>query len=252
MPAKDADAYLAKLSADKRATLEKVRKAIRAAAPDAEEGMSYGMPAFIQGKPIAGYNASAGHCSYFPMSGTITAQLADDLAKYEVSKGGFRFPIGKPPPATLIRKLVKARLAEIDAEAPAKKAKKAVAADAAVAAYLKALKHPLKKEIEATRLIILSVSLTIGEGIKWNVPSFRTEKNWFATFNVRSNDSLQLIFHLGAKTRPDLKAFKLADPNGLIKWLGKDRAMVTLGSGRDIPANRKALEAIVRAWIKHI
>ena len=53
------DAYLAKLSADKRATLEKVRKAIRGAAPKAEEGMSYGMPAFIQGKPVAGYAASA-------------------------------------------------------------------------------------------------------------------------------------------------------------------------------------------------
>jgi 3-methyladenine DNA glycosylase AlkD/uncharacterized protein YdhG (YjbR/CyaY superfamily) len=113
MPAKDADAYLARLSADKRATLEKVRQAIRAAAPDAEEGISYGMPAFIEGKPIAGYSASAHHCSYFPMSGAITAQFADELAKYEVSKGGFRFPIGKPPPASLIRKLVNARRAEI-------------------------------------------------------------------------------------------------------------------------------------------
>lgn len=114
------------------------------------------------------------------------------------------------------------------------------------------MKHPLKKEIEAARLIILGVSPAVGEGIKWNVPSFRTEKDWFATFNVRSKDSVQLIFHLGAKKRPDLKAFKLADPNGLVKWLGKDRAMVTLGAGRDIPANRKALETIVRAWIKYV
>lgn len=253
MSAKDADAYLAKLSGDKQATLAKVRKAIRAAAPDAEEGMSYGMPAFIQGKPIAGYSASARHCSYFPMSGAITAELADELAGYDVSKGGFRFPIGKPPPAALIRKLVQARLAEIEAPKPARKAaKKPVESDAAVAAYLKSLKHPLKKEIEAVRLIIIGVSPAISEGIKWNVPSFRTEKEWFATFNVRSQDSVQLIFHLGAKTRPDLKAFKLADPSGLTKWLGKDRAMVTLGAGRDIPRNRKALEAIVRAWIKQL
>ena len=249
MSAKDADAYLAKLSADKRATLEKVRKAIRAAAPDAEEGISYGMPAFIQGKPIAGYAASAQHCSYFPMSGAITAQLADDLAKYDVSKGGFKFPIGKPPPATLIRKLVKARLAEIEAPKPAKKSANA---DDSVAAYLKSLKHPLKKEIEAVRLIVLGANAAISEGIKWNTVSFRTEKDWFATFNVRAQDSVQLVFHLGAKTRPDLKAFKLADPNGLMKWLGKDRAMVTLGAGRDIAANRKALEAIVRTWIKHL
>ena len=250
MSAKDADAYLAKLSADKRATLERVREAIRAAAPDAEEGMSYGMPAFIQGKPIAGYSASAAHCSYFPMSGTITAQFEYELAKYEVSKGGFKFPIGKPPSAVLIRKLVKARLAEI--ETTKKAAKKAAASDGEVAAYLKTLKHPLKTEIEAARLIILGVSPVISEGIKWKVPSFRTEKEWFATFNVRSHDSVQLVFHLGAKTRPDLKAFRLADPKGLMKWLGKDRAMVTLGSGRDIPGNRKALEAIVRAWIKQL
>ena len=135
MSARDADAYLAKLSADKRATLEKVRKAIRAAAPDAEEGMSYGMPAFIQGKPIAGYNASAEHCSYFPMSGAITAKLAADLNHYEVSKGSFRFPIGKPPPAVLIRKLVQARLGEIGEMAtkktPVKKAAKKAPAKAA-------------------------------------------------------------------------------------------------------------------------
>jgi hypothetical protein len=131
-------------------------------------------------------------------------------------------------------------------------AKKVAESDAAVAAYLKSLKHPLKKEIEAVRLIVLGVNPAITEGIKWNVPSFRTEKEWFATFNIREKDSAQLIFHLGAKTRTDLQAFKIADPNGLMKWLGKDRAMVTLGAGRDIAANRKALESIVRAWIKQL
>ncbi|MEZ5956519.1 MAG: DUF1801 domain-containing protein [Hyphomonadaceae bacterium] len=252
MPANGTDAYLAELSADKRATLDKIRTAIRAAAPDAEEGMSYGMPVFIQGKAIAGYSASATHCSYFPMSGAVTAQFADELAKYAVSKGGFKFPIGKPPPATLIRKLVRARIAEIEAVKPATKSAKKKEGDGAVVAYLKTLKHPLKKEIEAVRLMVLGAGSGISEGIKWNVPSFRTEKEWFATFNVRALDSVQLIFHLGAKTRPDLKAFKLADPNGLMRWLGKDRALVALGSGLEIPANRKALEAIVRAWIKQL
>jgi uncharacterized protein YdhG (YjbR/CyaY superfamily) len=254
MPARDADAYLARLSADKRATLEKVRKAIRAAAPRAQEGMSYGMPAFIQGKPVAGYSASANHCSYFPMSGAVTAALADELAGYQVSKGGFRFPIGKPPPAALIRKLVKARFAEIEAtdEPRAKLAARGASTDPAVVAYLRQLDHPLTKEIKAVRLIVLGTSAHISEGIKWNVPSFRTEKEWFATFNVRARGSVQLIFHLGAKARPDRKAFKLADPRGLVKRLGNDRALVTLGAGHDIVANRKALEAIVRAWIQHV
>ncbi len=129
MPAtpSDVDAYLARLSADKRATLEKVRTAIRAAAPQAREGLSYGMPAFIQGKPIAGYAASANHCAYYPMSGAVTAALEAHLTNYETSKGAIRFPVGKPPSNALIRKLVKARLAEIAAgatpkNAPAKKA----------------------------------------------------------------------------------------------------------------------------------
>lgn len=113
MSTNEPDAYLARLSPEKRATLEKIRKAIRAAAPKAQEGMSYGVPAFIQGKPIAGYTASAKHCSYFPMSGSVIATLKDDLGGYDTSKGAIRFPIGKPLPAALIRKLVKARLAEV-------------------------------------------------------------------------------------------------------------------------------------------
>ena len=98
--------------------------------------------------------------------------------------------------------------------------------------------------------IVLGVNPSICESIKWNAPSFRTEKGFFATFNMRAKESVQLVFHLGARIRPDQKPFKIADPKGLIKWLGKDRALVTLGAGRDIPANRAAFEAIVRAWIR--
>lgn len=113
MTANDPEAYLAQLSPAARATLEKVRKAIRAAAPEAEEGMRYGIPAFVQGKPIAGYGATANHCAYYPMSGSVVAALKGALARYETSKGTIRFPVGEPLPAALIRKLVLARLAEI-------------------------------------------------------------------------------------------------------------------------------------------
>lgn len=252
-----ADAYLATLSEDKRATLEKVRKAIRAAVPGAEEGMSYGVPAFIQGKPIAGYAAGASHCSYYPMSGAVIRALEAELQGYKTSKGAIRFSVSQPLPATLIRRLVKARLAEIMAGSAPKTAKrkrivKSSSQTDAVIAYLRDLEHPLKKEIEAVRRIILGVRPTIREGIKWNAPSFRTEKGYFATFNVRARESVQLILHLGAKVRSDRKAFKLADPKGLVTWLGEDRALVTLGAGRGIPARRAAFEAIVRAWIRHL
>lgn len=139
-------------------------------------------------------------------------------------------------------------------KAPVKKSASAAApqTDPAVAAFLRDLDHPLKKEFEAVRRVILGVSPEIGEGIKWNVPSFRTPKEYFATLNVRSKETAQLVFHLGAKVRHDQKSMSIADPKLLMKWLAKDRCMITLGKGREIPANRAAFEAIVRAWIKYV
>src|SRR5690606_23532264 len=86
--------------------------------------------------------------------------------------------------------------------APAKKAtaKKAAAKPKDTERY-DASAHPLRKEIEAVRRIMRGVSSAISEGVKWNAPSFRTEKEWFATVNLRSPETLQLIFHLGAKVR---------------------------------------------------
>jgi uncharacterized protein YdhG (YjbR/CyaY superfamily) len=110
----DVDGFLAKVPADKRAALQKLRKAIRAAAPRAEEGFSYGLPAFrLNGRPLVCYGASANHCSFFPMSPAVIRAHADDLQDYETSKGTIRFSAAKPLPATLVRKIVKARIAEL-------------------------------------------------------------------------------------------------------------------------------------------
>lgn len=144
------------------------------------------------------------------------------------------------------------------AAAKAKAAKKATAAkpaparsDPAVAAYLKTLEHPLKKDFEAARRIILGASPAIHEGIKWNVPSFATS-DYFATFNVRAKTGVEFIFHFGAKAKGIQAKGKIADPKGLLKWLADDRAMVSLGAGKDIAANKSAFEALVRAWIKYL
>jgi uncharacterized protein YdhG (YjbR/CyaY superfamily) len=108
------DEYLAAQDVHNRAALQKVRRAIRAAAPRAEECFSYGMPAFrLNGKLIAGFRAAANHCSYHPMSGDTVATLRADLAKYETSPGTIRFSARTPMPAALVRKLVKARIAEL-------------------------------------------------------------------------------------------------------------------------------------------
>ena len=107
------DEYLAGLSPENRAALQKVRRAVHAAAPDAEECISYGMPAFrLNGKLIAGFRAAANHCSFHPMSGDTVATLKGELAGYDTSQGTIRFPARVGLPATLVRRLVKARVAE--------------------------------------------------------------------------------------------------------------------------------------------
>ncbi len=123
--------------------------------------------------------------------------------------------------------------------------------DPAVAAFLRDLDHPLKAEIAAVRDLILGLGPEIGEGIKWKSPTFRTTED-FATVNLRSTDSLQLILHLGAKVRPDLADFEIDDPAGLLKRLGRDRRMATLGTGATFEANREAFTAVLRQWIVHL
>jgi uncharacterized protein YdhG (YjbR/CyaY superfamily) len=106
------DEYLAVLSDDKRAALEKLRKDILAAAPAAEECISYGMPAFRhEGRMLAWFGAATRHCAFYPGAAPIEA-CKDALRTYETSKGTIRFPPGEPLPSALVRKLVKARMAE--------------------------------------------------------------------------------------------------------------------------------------------
>jgi hypothetical protein len=117
--------------------------------------------------------------------------------------------------------------------------------------FLRRLDHPLRVDFEAVRRIVLGASPHIHEGIKWNSVSFRTTE-YFATINCRETKAVQLVFHLGAKVKDNTTAVKIADPKGLMKWLATERALVTVGSGREIQAHRPALVAIVRAWIRHV
>ncbi len=108
------DDYLANVSEDKRSALQELRETIRSLVPEAEEGISYGLPAFrLRGKAIAGFGAGANHLSYYPMSGATTATLQQVLAGYPTSKGAIRFEVGQPLPEALVRKLVEARIAEL-------------------------------------------------------------------------------------------------------------------------------------------
>ncbi len=255
------DDYLASASPVQRAALQKLRRAIRAAAPGAEECISYGLPAFrLRGRMLAAFGAAKRHCSFYPMSSLTVAAHRSDLKGYDTSKGTIRFPPDRPLPAALVRKLIKARIAENDGRPGRRCAPKRVVkpgtggsqTDPAVAEFWRRLDHPLKKEIETVRRIILGVSPDIREGVKWNSVSFRTT-DYFATVNSRARDGVQLVFHKGAKVRDNsTKGMRVADPKGLIRWLAGERCLVTLGAGRDIPAHRAALVGIVRDWIQQM
>jgi len=109
------DEYLAPLSHEKRAALEKLRKAIRAAAPKAEECISYQVPAFrLGGKFLVAFGAGVNHCAFYP--GAVVDAHKHELEDYDTGKGTIRFRPDEPLPTALVRKLVKARIARIAAE----------------------------------------------------------------------------------------------------------------------------------------
>lgn len=118
--------------------------------------------------------------------------------------------------------------------------------------FMARFEHPLKAEIEAVRQLILGADPSIAEGMKWKSPSFRTDE-YFATVHIRRQDAVQIILHLGAKVRPDIRErITVADSSSLLEWLGNDRACVKFKDRSEIEAQRPAFEAIVRQWITHL
>jgi uncharacterized protein YdhG (YjbR/CyaY superfamily) len=107
------DEYLAGVKADQRAALEQLRRTIRAVAPKAEECISYGLAAFrLNGRPLVAFGAWANHCAFYPMSSATAVAFQDHLKGFETSKGTIRFSPDKPLPMPLVKKLVRARIAE--------------------------------------------------------------------------------------------------------------------------------------------
>src|SRR5213079_3732880 len=108
---KSHDDYLAAVAEDKQAALQKLRQAIKSAAPKAEECISYQVPAFrLNGRFLVAYGAATNHCAFYP--GSTVKALKDELKGYDTSKGTIRFPASKLLPAALVRKLVRLRIEE--------------------------------------------------------------------------------------------------------------------------------------------
>jgi uncharacterized protein YdhG (YjbR/CyaY superfamily) len=113
MSKKEIDDYLANIEEPQKNSLNSLRTTILETIPNAEECITYRVPTFkVDGKGIAGFAAYKNHCTYFPMSGSVLHQLGEDVAMYKISRGALRFAVDKPLPKTLVKKLIRVRLAE--------------------------------------------------------------------------------------------------------------------------------------------
>lgn len=117
----------------------------------------------------------------------------------------------------------------------------------AVDQFMAKLNHPHKDAVQMIRRIMREADPAIAEGVKWNAPSFRTT-GYFATTQLRTKDGIGIVMHLGAKVR-EAPAFQLEDPQGLLKWLAKDRALMNFAGIEDVKAHEEAIQQIVRQWI---
>ena len=112
--ADEVDEYLRGVDEPKRSTLQALRRTILEIVPEAEQGLSYCVPAFrVRGKVVAGFAAFANHLSYLPFSGSVLGQLADDVQGYTTTKSSLHFPVDRPLPKALVKKLIAVRLQEI-------------------------------------------------------------------------------------------------------------------------------------------
>jgi len=112
--ARDVDDYLERLDEPKRSTLAAVRRTILEIIPEAEQVISYRVPAFrVDGKTVAGFAAFKNHLSYLPFSGSVLPRLTEELRGYTMTKSALHFPVDRPLPKTLVRKLIAARRSEI-------------------------------------------------------------------------------------------------------------------------------------------
>jgi len=254
---KSVDEYLEALPADVRSVLEKLRSTIKSVAPDAEELISYGMPGYKYYGPLVYMAAFKDHCSFFPGSSQII-RLFDELKAYRTAKGTIQFTVDKPLPASIVKKIVKARMAENEAKHAARLVKKASGKVAKVITgelttplskeekqvldYMKQLRGKQRAEVDAVREIIKKSSTKLSERIKWNAPSYYYKED-IVTFGPYKPGKLLLVFHHPAVVHIKSK---------LLQGEYRDRRLVYFIDADEVEKNRKELKRIINEIIKAI
>lgn len=242
---KTVEQYIAGFPASTKKQLEQVRKIIQANAPDAVEGISYGMPGFkYLGKPLVYFAGYENHIGFYATP-TGHEAFKKDLSVYKTGKGSVQFPLSSPMPLALIKKIVLFRVAENEKMAAAKKKpaaapvkKKAAPAgkDAdAVKAWLAKQEPAVRKEIDAVRKLIKKASPVLNERIKWNAPSYYSSVDLF-TFGPYKNKRILLVFHHPA-------IVKIKSP--LLEGTFKDRRLVYFNSSKEAVKQEKELTRII-------
>lgn len=117
--------------------------------------------------------------------------------------------------------------------------------------YLKKLEHPLKREIEEVRRIILSIDNEHSEHVKWNAPSFRFHNDDRVTFNFHGNGYFRLVLHRGTKVKESMDLRPLFENvQGLMEWVADDRAVIKFTDMKDVEAKRELLKEVVKRWVE--
>lgn len=116
--------------------------------------------------------------------------------------------------------------------------------------YLQNLEHPLKREIEEVRSIVLGIDRDLSEHVKWNAPSFCFQNDDRITFNLHGNGFFRLVFHRGAKAKETINLKPcFEDVKGLMEWVTNDRAIIKFTDKKDVEVKREQLKEVARRWV---
>lgn len=263
------DEYISVFPIQTQKLLQKLRLTIKKAAPKSEEVISYGMPAFSLNGILVYFAGYKSHIGFYPTSSGIAA-FKREISEYKNSKGAVQFPLNKPLPLELIKKMVKFRVELNFLKAEIKKTKSAAAKKSSskkepvskkntgnetdsksVNDFIKNLDQPLAKSVQAIRDIILNSNKQIGERIKWNNPSFfytgpmkpfdpKEYKRDIAVFNL-GKGQIMLVLPSGEKIK---------DKSGLLEGEYTDgRRLIIFKDLKDVQTKKVALQFCINTWI---
>jgi len=250
LAAKTVDEYIKSFPAKQQILLRQLRRAIKATAPLAEELISYGIAAYkYQGIVIyfAGFN---NHVSVYPAPRTAPA-FKNELSAYKGGKGTVQFPLDKPLPLGLVKRMVQYRIKankekvalKKKVSSPAKRVKKKkVSAEDPVRTWLRNLEPLVRQDINAVRKIIKTGSPQLQERIKWNAPSYYYKED-IVTFGPYKKDKILLVFHHPAVVRV---------PSALLQGDYKDRRLVYFKNKAEAAKHKKEISRIIREITRSI